>query len=176
MVAADRQPVFKHWGAKPYPFHRKVKAGLQEKGHAPADAPHPVQEEAPGGQTAQAPACPGVHGNTRLSTAPTVAGMPTEAHHPGAQLFTHLFNHPSLVTPLVSGNRVTRRAQFLPSRMVKSNRRETPDTDQLASSCRNVHWLGLEPRGAVLLAEKATAQVLLSAALLDEPGNAAPGS
>ena len=65
--------------------------------------------------------------------------------------------------------------------MVESNRRETPDTDQLASSCRNVHWLGLEPRGAVLSAEKATAQVLLSAVLLsavllDEPGNAAPGS
>lgn len=56
--------------------------------------------------------------------------------------------------------------------MVRSCRRETADTD-LVSSCGNVHWLGLEPRGAVWLAEKATAQALLRAALLGQPSNAA---
>lgn len=73
----------------------------------------------------------------------------------------------------MSGNGVTKRAQSLPSRMVRSSRRETADTDQLASSCGNVHWLGLEPRGAVRSAEKAAAQALLRAVLLGQPSNAA---
>ena len=72
----------------------------------------------------------------------------------------------------MSGNGAAKRAGCLPSRMVRSSRRETADTD-LVSSCGKAHWLGLEPRGAVRLAGKAAAQALLRAVLLGQPSNAA---
>ena len=89
----------------------------------------------PGQQTAQAKACPSkVFRATHGGHSVAVAGMPTDApSRGGVQPFSPLFSHPSPVTPLVSGNGVTKRAQSLPSRMVKSSRRETLDTDQLAS-------------------------------------------
>lgn len=119
------------------PFlQEKARQDSRIERHTPGDGPHAAHEEAPREKTAQAKACPPqVFMVTHACHSVAAAGKPTDApSRGGAQPFSHLFSHPSLVAPLVSGNGVTKRAQSLPSRMVKSNRRETPDTDQLAST------------------------------------------
>lgn len=119
------------------PFlQEKVRQDSRIERHTPGDGPHAAHEEAPRGEDSTGESVsPQVFMVTHACHSVAAAGMPTDApSRGGAQPFSHLFSHPSLVTPLVSGNGVTKRAQSLPSRMVKSSRRETPDTDQLAST------------------------------------------